>query len=281
MHDPGERPVGTRRQFLATAAAAVGMASVAGCSSVLDDSGDGSRGSEWAQWVPVDAIEGRTGSDAARIDVEGAREEFDVSSEFETSMGELETELGLEEGALEETVSIEESASVDHSVLLGSIDPDDVVEHLIGDTDLEPDSYRGYEVVFDEIAVTDGVVVSSESYETIIDTHEGDGESLLETDGEWPAAVENASPGTIALVQPETDAPWELSAFDLQGNGDGTASVTAYAHFSSAAEAEANQDAVRQEASSGDGEAGGYDVQSVSVEDDVVIFEGTTSDIGF
>jgi hypothetical protein len=159
-------------------------------------------------------------------------------------------------------------------VLLGSFSASTVVDSFSA----EPATYQGYDVLGGQLAIDDGVVVAGSANRHIVDAYEGGATNLLEAGGEWPAAVENASSGTIGAVEPaDRDDPWEISGIAVTGDGGETASVTAYAHFSTADAAASNQGVVEEDVSTPDDpDDTPITVDSVTVNGNVVVVEGTS-----
>lgn len=275
----------SRRRFL-TAVAGAGAAGLAGCNGLLDGGGDGSGGGGGgsglradAEFVPASIAEGSGSVELVYIDIPTVRSDFPESAQAELGIENLATQFGIDADDLGGLLNAGSDEGSGVQVLTGSFDASDVLDELgVEDGTSE---YEGYDVVGGQFAIDDGVFVLSENYERIIDAKNGSVDRLVDSSEQWGNAVENASSGAVAVVGTAPDETWSMMAVAMNATGDGGMEFTGYAHFESASDAEANQDAVRDGAFDDPEDEQDVTIESVSVDGSVVVVEATAENFSF
>lgn len=285
-----------RRRFL-TSAAVVAAASAAGC-NVLDDgddddsggddgSGDGGSSDDGgtttplpdiADWIPASMVD-VTNADfqVVGLDIQGVQEEFPAQAREEFNAEELAAGFGVEVSDLEDLVVIQTGPETEHAVFTGSWDQDAVADRL--SEGAETQSYEGYDVIGGEIAVGDGAVVISAQHRTIIDAGRGAVDRIYDVEGEWDPVLRNVQGGTMKAVATATEEEYELMGVELNGLENDRLELVGYAHFASANTADERADTV--EGDLAEDASGEWELTEVSVEGNVVVVRGETTDWTF
>lgn len=290
-----------RREYLATAGLLAG--GVAGCSE-LDTTEDDSEaddedtetGSEdgdgtgtvpqWAEWLPASAVEQGTDADAFGLDIGAADSTFPESRRGELNLSTLASELRVDLEDLEFMASLDRESGPEPTAITGSFSADELLE-TFGITESDTDEYRGYTVVTDDFAFGDGVIFTGREFRTLIDTREGETESIAGTQERWGTLLDAVNDGTMAAVsdgylndeEPAFDA--RRSGLTIDGDGD-VYRVTAYVELESEDAAGTVLDDYREEleaAATEDQQSS--TVRNVSQDGSLVVVEMEAETLGF
>lgn len=271
----------TRRRYL-TAIAGASAAGLAGCNGLLGGGGGGGGGSGFqadVEFVPASVADGSGSVELVYIDIPTVRSNFPEEAQSELGLGDFSAQLGIDADDLGGLLSAESDAGSGVQVLTGSFDASDVLDEL--GVEEGTSEYEGYTVVMGQFAIDDGVLVLTENYERAIDAKDGSADRLVDSSEQWSDAVENASSGAVSAVETAPDEAWSMMAMAIDAGGDGGMEFTGYAHFESASDAEANQEAVRDSATDDMDDDQDVTIESVSVEGSVVVVEAVAEDVSF
>jgi hypothetical protein len=272
----------SRRRFLTTVAGA-GAAGLAGCNGLPGGSGDGGGDSSGfradVEFVPASVAEGSGTMEIVYVDIPTVRSDFPDEAQSELGMEEFSTQLGIDVDDLGGLLGVETEAGAGAQVLTGSFDTSDVLDEL--GIDEGTSEYEGYEVVMGEFAITDGALVIGSNYEGMIDAKEGSADRLVDSSDQWSDAVDNAASGAVCGVETAPDDEWTLLAMAINAGSGGEMEFTGYAHFESASDAEANREAVRDDAADDMNEEEDVTIESVSVDGSVVVVEAVAENFSF
>ena len=263
-----------RRQFIGMSVTGAVMG-LAGC-NVLGGSDD----VEYDGWLAADLVQDIEEGAVIHVDVQELVSNWPADALEELDLEEFRTEFGVDETDLDGMVVIEEGSGMTASeqiVLTGSFDPDAIIDDLeVPDEFIDDAEYEGYQVLMDEFAIGEDAIILSGSYETLIDAHNGETELITEVDEMWEAALDNVAGAGLSGVGIEDSEDAELLGVAMDADGD-EVEMRIYGHFESEAAAEDGREEIEAEMEA-DIEEDGGEIESVDVDDTVVIVEVTIHD---
>lgn len=271
----------SRRRFL-TAVAGAGAAGLAGCNGLLGGGDGGGGGSGFrtdVEFVPASVAEGSDTVEIVYVDIPTVQSDFPEEAQTELGMEEFSAQLGIDVDDLDGLLGVETEAGTGGQVLTGSFDASAVLDEL--GVDEASSEYEGYDVVMGQFAITDGALVIGTNYESMIDAKDGSVDRLVDSSDQWSDAVDDAAGGAVCGIETAPEEEWTLLAMAIDAGNDGAMEFTGYAHFESASDAEANQDAVRDDAADDMNEEEDVTIESVSVDGPVVVVEATAENFSF
>ena len=268
----------SRRQFMGVSVSGAAMG-LAGC-NVLGGSDD----VEYEGWLAADLVQDIEEGAVIHVDVQELISNWPDEAQEEIDLEEFRQEFGVDEADLDGMVIFEEGGGMmasEQIVLTGSFDPDAIIDNLdIPEDFIEDDAeYEGYQVLMDEFAIGDDAIILSGSYETLIDAHNGEAELITEVDEMWEAALANVAGAGLSGVGIDDSEDAELLGVAMDADGD-EVDIEMYGHFESEAAAEDGREEIEAEIE-GDIEEDGGEIESVDVDDTVVIVEATIPDFSW
>lgn len=291
-----------RNYLLATTATVFG--SLAGCSDALDqvsdtsdgdgddddegtptDDEDGNQLPTWSEWLPASAVVGRADASVFAGNARRTQSEFPPDAYQELGFGELAQVYGFDEEDLEWLAGVQVRGETETGVMTGSFNPNEILQHLeVPDSRVE--EYRGYRVVDSQIAIGESGIVFGQSYQTVIDTKEGDEDALGTTGSGWGALLSDVAGGTIVaastgMFSDPSDIDAERSGAKINASEGSGAAITIYIHFDSAETAANVYENRRDELESEARSEQDTNVSSVEQEGPRIIIAGKTQDFDF
>ncbi|AGN00580.1 hypothetical protein L593_03145 [Salinarchaeum sp. Harcht-Bsk1] len=221
-----------RRQFL-VGVGGLGAATLAGCSGILGDGSGNSGGSipAYADWVPATVRTENWEYGVSAVDVDRFKRELPAarSSRFRSDVSSFAQALGVEESRFDTVVQIEEAEQPTHTIITGSFDVDAIQSRL--ESSFENEAYRGYRVLGIRLAISQDAIVSSTSFEDVIDAKEGVVDRIYERPNAWSDALRDAGTATLSSVSRHSGEPYQLLATAITSPDGDALDVVGHAHF--------------------------------------------------
>lgn len=168
--------------------------------------------------------------------IEGWPAEFVDNFGFETSAD----SIGVETDDIEGMMFIEpEDLELESTVMLGSFDPDHVVQTMAPDEPAE--AYDGFQVIGGFIAVDEEALIISNQYESYIEAGVAGGDRIIDQREHWERGARAIETPELATIEHNPDDAQDLLAMAIYRIEDGF-DITGYAFFADADTAEAEID---------------------------------------
>lgn len=266
-----------RRRELLQYVAAVGLGSLAGCSNPLQTHGGGSGvgATEWAEWLPQELFESGD-YERSRTEVYTVEKLWEAfPNGLDTLLSNLEEHFGIGTEQVDTTVIVWPVGLTSSTVTLGSFDAATVLDE-VGE---EVETYSGYTILRDSLAVADGILVAGDYVRWLIDAHEGTEPNLLEAGAPLEPLAQRLSGQPVTRIDRTPGDPWSVRGLSGTPGDGGALDVTVYLQFPEHDSARSHESTIREHPLDVFPETEiEYDASSLRFDGSVAILEGSDPD---
>ena len=276
-----------RRTYISLTATTA-IAGIAGCQTgdsdeTEDGTPDETTVADWRKWIPAELV--GEGSQVLMLDTNRAKAELPANTYEQFQIAQIANALGIEESNIDRMTGVQQGENASNIVLTGSYNPSEIIDDL-GTSESDITEYSGYKILQEQFAIGSDAIIVAQSYETLIDTKNGQKPYLGKNDDDWNQLLTSIQDSTLAVAAPGTigDDPTiaaDKSGVTIDAADGGGATISIYVHYESESAAEEAMDTAREEFVSGASGTSDVDIQRFEREGNRIIVEGTTPNFDF